>query len=562
MTRWVFVCLFGLLGAREGSVMSIGDKEYSLQQFYAHYPKKQWERADSAKRVEVFNNFIKRKLCVLEAKGLSLESDPNIAVKIRDRSRMLLVNETYEQLVAFPLIDSQNIEDARMFARQDVFVHHILIGYSGAYLARPPERSIDDALILAQNIKKQFINGEDFVSLAIKYSDDPSVIQSSGSVGWVGWGKTVPEFQSAAFKLDMDSLSAPVLTDFGYHLILVTDTRPSDYQYMSDEEYENVVINLSKSSIRGELREAAIAYDSLQIADHGVYFNGGAVLKIVQAHMFKQKDGALGGSGGFDAVDLLESITDIGVVCVSGGKGFGSRWFANKIRRIPVARRPNLGSEKEILSFFKTIVLQDIAINNGYTLEVDKSFSYLLRRNNMISDILYDAYLKYLVNNATKPDTASVGKYYNKNMVEKYSSPDTVLIREIRVMSRDLADSLLSLISSGADFVFLAQQFSLINPDGGGLNKPFSRNKNRSFYDAAMLLDFGEVSPILSAPSNQFSILLLEDKIIGKPLGLDRVYSQIESLLTKDMQDAAKMVGVEDLFDKYVVKRHLEQLGL
>mgnify|MGYP004183402521 CR=1 FL=1 len=43
-------------------------------------------------------------------------------------------------------------------------------------------------------------------------------------------------------------------------------------------------------------------------------------------------------------------------------------------------------------------------------------------------------------------------------------------------------------------------------------------------------------------------------------MGLGRVYSQIESLLTKDMQDAAKMVGVENLFDKYVVKRHLGQL--
>ena len=160
MTRWVFVCLFGLLGAREGSVMSIGDKEYSLQQFYAHYPKKQWERADSAKRVEVFKNLIKRKLCILEAKGLGLENNPDISVKIRDRSHMLLVNESYEQLVAVPLIDLQDIEDARMFARQEIFVRHILIGFSGAYLARPPDRSIDDALVLAHNIKTQLLEKE------------------------------------------------------------------------------------------------------------------------------------------------------------------------------------------------------------------------------------------------------------------------------------------------------------------------------------------------------------------------------------------------------------------
>ena len=156
MTKWFIFCLLGLLGAKEGSVLSIGEEEYSLQQFYAHYPKKQWGRADSSKRVEVFNNFIKRKLCILEAKRLGIESDPDIAVKIRDRSQMLLVNESYEQLVAVPLIDLQDIEDARMFARQEVFVSHILIGYSGTYLAQPPERSIDNALILANNINSPF----------------------------------------------------------------------------------------------------------------------------------------------------------------------------------------------------------------------------------------------------------------------------------------------------------------------------------------------------------------------------------------------------------------------
>ena len=90
--------------------------------------------------------------------------------------------------------------------------------------------------------------------------------------------------------------------------------------------------------------------------------------------------------------------------------------------------------------------------------------------------------------------------------------------------------------------------------------RPFSRNKNRSFYDATMLLDLGGVSPVLSAPNNHFSIILLEERIFGGALGLGRVYSQIESLLRKDMQALAKKVGTDGLFDKYVVVRHLEQI--
>ena len=39
--------------------------------------------------------------------------------------------------------------------------------------------------------------------LAQKYSDDPSVEKNSGSLGWVQWGATVPEFQLAAFALEV-----------------------------------------------------------------------------------------------------------------------------------------------------------------------------------------------------------------------------------------------------------------------------------------------------------------------------------------------------------------------
>ena len=51
----------------------------------------------------------------------------------------------------------------------------------------------------------------------------------------------------AAFNLTGGKFSDPILTDFGYHLILVTDSRPSDFQYVSDDAYENIIFNLWKT---------------------------------------------------------------------------------------------------------------------------------------------------------------------------------------------------------------------------------------------------------------------------------------------------------------------------
>ena len=65
---------------------------------------------DSTKRDKIYTDFIKRELCILEAKKLHLDADPNVAVKMRSHSNQLLVNESYEQLVAFPLIDQDDID--------------------------------------------------------------------------------------------------------------------------------------------------------------------------------------------------------------------------------------------------------------------------------------------------------------------------------------------------------------------------------------------------------------------------------------------------------------------
>ena len=87
----------------------------------------------------------------------------HLLYKIRNRSHRLLVNESYEQLVAVPLINPGDIAEAHMYAREELLVSHILVGYAGAHLGRPPERSVDDALLLAQDIRKQFISSLDMI---------------------------------------------------------------------------------------------------------------------------------------------------------------------------------------------------------------------------------------------------------------------------------------------------------------------------------------------------------------------------------------------------------------
>ncbi|MBC8256367.1 MAG: peptidylprolyl isomerase [Candidatus Marinimicrobia bacterium] len=557
MLKIILLSLFSFICGSEGVVLSIDDNEYSLYSFYSRYPKKQWERADSLQKDKMYSDFVKRELCILEAEKLGLQNDPDVAVKIRDRSLQILVNESYEHFVATPLIAPDDLNAARENAKKELFASHILVGHAGAYLAKPPQRTLDEALLLSQQIKSEYSAGESFSVLAEKYSDDPGAITNGGALGWVQWGATVPEFQRVAFAMDVGILSAPVLTDFGYHLILITDVRPSELQYMSDDAYESYVINISKNGVRDRLREAALNYDSNKISKHGVHFDSASLEMILSAFNRRQQENLLSGEGGMSSASLLKSLEGLGVLCVYGGNGYGPKWFAAKLERVPPSRQPRLDSVDKIASALKTIILQDIAVYDGFAGGVDNIFSYKHKRREMISGLLYDAYLKRLVNSAPKPDTLAVSRYYEKNKFDKYMEEEKVVIREIKVSDRGLADSLLALLDFGADFTLLAQQYSSVNPGGGGLFGPFPRNSDRSLFDAASLLKKEEISLVLPSSNNSFSIIQPVDRVSAAPISLNRVYVRIESLLIKEGQVEARVAGVDKLLNKYSVVKNV-----
>lgn len=71
---------------------------------------------------------------------------------------------------------------------------------------------------LIERLKK----GENFEDLALQNSSDPTVKKNKGSVGSFTREVVMPEFADAAFKLKVGEISAPVRTQFGYHIIKVT----------------------------------------------------------------------------------------------------------------------------------------------------------------------------------------------------------------------------------------------------------------------------------------------------------------------------------------------------
>lgn len=91
---------------------------------------------------------------------------------------------------------------------------------------------------LANKIKKEIEEGKTFEDAATEYSTCPSK-EKGGSLGQFGRGQMVPEFEQAAFEAEVNHITDPVKSQFGYHIIRVDEK--TDDEYASLEEVKDEV---------------------------------------------------------------------------------------------------------------------------------------------------------------------------------------------------------------------------------------------------------------------------------------------------------------------------------
>ena len=122
---------------------------------------------------------------------------------------------------------------------EQVKVAHILIKTPlPAAGAKEDEKAVADARAKAEDVLKQVKAGGDFAKLAEKYSDDPGSAKQGGELGWIGRGRTVPEFEKAAFSLGKGQTSDLVKSSYGFHIIRVEDKQAAHLKTLAEVKSE------------------------------------------------------------------------------------------------------------------------------------------------------------------------------------------------------------------------------------------------------------------------------------------------------------------------------------
>ena len=523
-----------------GYVINIDGASFDEQDFYSKYSKSEWIKSSAGQKDRILKDYVKRESASLAAEEEGFLFNPVLKNKLFNVQNQILINLVYDYTVAFPLISKESLALSRSNLKKEVFIRHLLISHNTSVISSPPSRNSKEALYLIKTIKDSLKSTESsFGYFSKTYSDDPSAPRNEGVLGWLQWGVTPMNFQSSVWSLNLGEVSDIIETEYGFHLVVVDSIRSSEFSIYDSDSYEYAVQRSSLVSVRDLLKDASLAYDREVLSERVIMYE--KQVDILFNQMLESKKELLSLGQSFNFTDFIRNLNLSSVLFSVDGKLYGLKWFLPQVSQFPKSKIPDFTSSQELISFLQNIIMQKIAIKDGSEMGLVDNDYFKKRVGVEQSRILYDSYLKHLVNSIETPDSSSVEAYYNKNKKEKYFEPEKVVVRQIKVASKNLSDSLYIVLSSDDSlFGTLSSEFSLVYSQTEGLMDPFERGKFNYMGEAAFELDVGVISKPIENPDKSFSIIMVEEKIDKKIIPINRVYKRIESLLIKESQEKIK----------------------
>lgn len=216
---FVFLLTQSFLFAQNKEVLfTIDNHPYYTDEFVRVYNKNlDLVKDDSQKNLDKYLElFLGYKLKVEKANKLGLQNAVTYQNELKSYRNQLSKNYVNDSKVTNELV-----EEAYYRMTKEVRASHILVLVDeGA----APEDTLK-AFNKIKDIKNRLNAGEDFVKVAQQFSEDPSVKENNGDLGYFSAFRMVYPFENAAFTTNVGEVSKPFRTRFGYHLLKVTDNR-------------------------------------------------------------------------------------------------------------------------------------------------------------------------------------------------------------------------------------------------------------------------------------------------------------------------------------------------
>jgi peptidyl-prolyl cis-trans isomerase D len=207
------------------------------------------------------------------------------------------VSVEYVELKQSDFINEVNVSDEEVLTRFDVEreaqnsqlerkASHILVAVDDS-------TAEEEAFNKITNIQEQLDSGADFAELAKTLSTDKGSAKMGGDLGFAGRGSYAQEFEDALYALEKDQVSSPVLTEFGYHLIKLTDIAKAK-QFSFDKEKARIKESLTTVALQDIFQEKIslleeIVFESIDLDEAAI--STGVEVKVSNQFTRREGDG-------------------------------------------------------------------------------------------------------------------------------------------------------------------------------------------------------------------------------------------------------------------------------
>jgi len=225
---------FNLLFAQ--NILQIGNKNISLSEFENIFYKNNYnDTIDKQYLDEYIELFINFKLKVFEAESLYMDTVSTFVKEL----------DGYQEQLAKPYLRNKEFDDYMIKEAYDRMLFDVKASH---ILVKIDEKSTDsenEAFKKITAIRNEIINTNiTFSDAAMKYSEDPSVKDNNGNLGFFTAFMMVYDFESAVYDLEINEISLPIKTKYGYHLIKLYDKRKA----LGDIQVAHIMFKKNKNT--------------------------------------------------------------------------------------------------------------------------------------------------------------------------------------------------------------------------------------------------------------------------------------------------------------------------
>ena len=210
-----------ILASFSGQTITLGE----FDQLWEEVPEEYKLQLDKSM---LLDQMISEKLLIQEAKNMGLEEDNDVLEQIKKMTEQILV----QVLIEREILDKVNINDQEVSEyyeqnkesfteKEQVYLYNILLETEEE----------------AQDVLEQLKAGGDFSEIAKEKSTGPSAAQG-GDLGYLTKGTIIPEIEEVVFTLEVEELSEVVKSDYGFHILKITEKKPETVRTLEEVKEE------------------------------------------------------------------------------------------------------------------------------------------------------------------------------------------------------------------------------------------------------------------------------------------------------------------------------------